>query len=149
MYTSYGMSQGLEGLICASPSAVRRPRSASTLWLPLICTPYVVCCRCAYCSTLLLLLPILLLLLPMLLLLLFAAAAAAADLTSAITAAITVDVVVGADMDAHVGVDVREHAGVCALLLMLLRLTSPRIVMSLQQSSVYRQCETLGVPVCR
>ena len=26
MYTSYGMSQGLEGLICASPSAVRRSR---------------------------------------------------------------------------------------------------------------------------
>lgn len=33
MYTSYGMSQGLEGLICASPSAVRRQRSALTLRL--------------------------------------------------------------------------------------------------------------------
>ena len=68
MYTSYGMSQGLEGLICAAPSAVRRHRLAFTLCLALWCATcllYCCCfptCCCCCCTLLLLLLPLLLLL---------------------------------------------------------------------------------------
>ena len=47
MYTSYGMSQGLEGLICASPSAVRRHRSALPSCSALQCATCPVNCIAA------------------------------------------------------------------------------------------------------